>query len=283
LGQSGALMPELPEVQTMVDDLNRVDLIGHCVDRLQVRWQAMVSGMTVQQFCNTMKGQRICSIGRRAKYLVIGMSQGDTLIVHLRMTGRFQLALTGKSPTKHVHIIMDLDDNRSLWFHDTRKFGRFYLTRQPDFLLGSLGPEPMSPQFKALTLHRLLSSRDRQIKPLLLDQTAIAGLGNIYVDEALWSAKIHPQKKASTLSDEQVRSLHRAIRHVLRQGLKHAGTTLGNGLGNFYSIGREQGQNRNHLKVFRRTGSPCPRCRDSIVKLRVGQRGTHICPSCQTL
>ncbi len=276
-------MPELPEVQTMVDDLNRADLIGHHIDRLQVRWPATVSGLTVQQFCKTIKGQRICSIGRRAKYLVIGMSRGDTLIVHLRMTGRFQLAQARQKPSKHIHVIMALDDKRSLWFHDTRKFGRFYLTRRPDIILGSLGPEPMSPQFRARTLHRLLSSRDRQIKPLLLDQTVIAGLGNIYADEALWSAKIHPQKKASTLSDQQLRRLHRAIRHVLRLGLKHAGTTLGSGLGNFYSIGREQGRNRNHLKVFQRTGSPCPRCHEKIVKMRVGQRGTHFCPSCQML
>ncbi len=274
-------MPELPEVQTLVDDLNAAGLVGCTIVGTAVRWPKSVANMSPESFGRAVNGLTIRSIVRRAKYIIVTLDRGWALIVHLRMTGRFVLPVSDQKPDKHIHVVIDLDDGRALWFHDTRKFGRFYLTRQPEERLGPLGPEPLGQNFKATTLAEIIGRRTRQIKPLLLDQNIIAGLGNIYVDEALWVAQIHPLQRADTLSAKQIRSLHRAIRQVLRQGIKHAGTTLGQGQGNFYSIGRRQGSHHNHLKVFRRTGQKCPRCSDIIIKMRVCQRGTHICPSCQ--
>lgn len=276
-------MPELPEVQTLVDDLNKAGLVGRSVSRAHVHWPKSVHGMSTQRFCRQIKGQTILSIGRRAKYIVVSLQDEMSLIVHLRMTGRFLLVRENDKPDNHIHVTLTLDDGRALWFHDTRKFGRFYLTGKPETILGTLGPEPLDRRFKSECLEHIISCRTRQIKPLLLDQRVIAGLGNIYVDEALWMARIHPLQSADTLSADQIRSLHRAIRHVLRQGLKNAGTTLGKGQGNFSSIGERRGRNHNQLKVFRRTGQKCPRCLATVVKMNVGQRGTHICPTCQVV
>jgi formamidopyrimidine-DNA glycosylase len=148
-------------------------------------------------------------------------------------------------------------------------------------VLGQLGTEPLEPSFSTKTLKNILTSRKRLLKPLLLDQTVIAGLGNIYVDEALWEAGLHPCRRSHTLSDTEVKALRRTIPRVLKRGLKNLGTSLGTGKANFYSIARHRGRNQDQLKVFRRTGTPCPRCRQPIERIVVGQRSTHICPHCQ--
>jgi formamidopyrimidine-DNA glycosylase len=182
---------------------------------------------------------------------------------------------------RHVRASLGLDDGRRLLFYDTRKFGRFYLVDDLVTFFSSLGPEPLADDFTAARFTTMLGKKHRQIKPLLLDQHFLAGLGNIYVDEALWSARVHPLRSADSLSAGEVKSLHRAIRHVLRKGLRNAGTSLGRGKTNFASIQRHRGGNGNHLKVFRKTGQPCPRCRTVIDRIIVGQRSTHICPACQ--
>jgi formamidopyrimidine-DNA glycosylase len=198
------------------------------------------------------------------------------MLVHLRMTGRFRFAAPRSRYAKHEHIALQLDDGRQLRFHDTRKFGRFYLPADPNARLAILGPEPLDANFTARRLGRLLDGRRRQLKPLLLDQRFIAGLGNIYVDEALWDAGLHPERTADSLEPADVRRLHRAIRKVLRRGLKNLGTTLGTGATTFYSLAQNRGRNKDQLKVFRRTGAPCPCCRQPIERLIVGQRSTHI-------
>jgi formamidopyrimidine-DNA glycosylase len=178
-------------------------------------------------------------------------------------------------------VILSFTDRRQLRFHDTRKFGRFYLTADAEKILGRLGPEPLATGFTQKNFTQRLRPRKRMLKPLLLDQTFIAGLGNIYVDEALWESKIHPSRIAASLSESEIRALYRAIPRVLKRGLKNMGTSLGTGKPNFYSIAKHQGRNRDELKVFRRTGQPCHRCQATIRRIIVGQRSTHICPKCQ--
>jgi formamidopyrimidine-DNA glycosylase len=274
-------MPELPEVQTVVDDLNAAALPGGLITDARVSWPRTISGIPPEIFRHKITGHRIARIHRRGKFVVFELSGGWFLIVHLRMTGRFSLAEPSAPCCQHIHVILTIDEDRELRFHDTRKFGRFYLTEDAGRILGKLGPEPLGRAFTARVLSRGLLERSRQIKPLLLDQQFIAGLGNIYVDEALWASKIHPLRPAASLDASETRALHRAIRSVLRTGLSNAGTSLGEGDNNFASLSRRRGENAAHLRIFRRTGQNCPRCRTAIARLLVGQRSTHVCPACQ--
>ncbi len=157
------------------------------------------------------------------------------------------------------------------------------LPNDPAKILDRLGPEPLENGFTTKLLAGRLGRHKRLLKPLLLDQAFVAGLGNIYVDEALWDAKLHPNRIAATLSMNEIKALHRAIPRVLKRGLKNLGTSLGTGEANFYSVARHRGRNKDELKVFRRTDHPCPRCKNSIERIIVGQRSTHICPRCQKL
>jgi formamidopyrimidine-DNA glycosylase len=156
-----------------------------------------------------------------------------------------------------------------------------YFVENPEQIVGHLGPEPLEKSFTAHILKERLHAHNRLLKPLLLDQTFIAGLGNIYVDEALWVARLHPCRQSSSLSKPEVKALHRAIRKVLKRGLQNLGTSLGSGKANFYSVGQRKGRNRDELNVFRRTAAPCLRCETVIERILVGQRSTHICPTCQ--
>ncbi len=274
-------MPELPEVQTVVDVLNAADLPGSRITGAVVHWHKTVATCTPDTFSRRLQGKSILSIRRRAKYIIFDLSEELSMMVHLRMTGRLELAAQNRPINSHVHVILNFDDGRCLIFQDTRKFGRFYLTSNPGSIIGSLGPEPLDSSFSAKCLAEQLVGRRRQIKPCLLDQRVLAGLGNIYVDEALWLARIHPLRSAHSLSSKEVKSLHRAIRAVLRQGIQNAGTSLGRGKGNFISPRSDQGRNKYQLKVFRRTGEPCKRCGHRIERIIVGQRSTHVCLKCQ--
>jgi formamidopyrimidine-DNA glycosylase len=274
-------MPELPEVQTVVDDLIAAGVPGATITAVRVFWAKTVAGRKPTDFCRQLRNRRIRAILRRGKFIIFQLQPEMVLGFHLRMTGRFVMARAGSRRTRHDHLIFRLDDGRQLRFHDARKFGRVYLAAAQQDITGHLGPEPLSSGFTAKILAARLATRKRQLKPLLLDQTFIAGLGNIYVDEALWDARLHPLRHCDSLDAGQTAKLHRAIRKVLRQGLKNAGTTLGSGQANFYSLERKTGRNRSFLKVFRRTGEPCPRCRQPITRLVVGQRSTHICSKCQ--
>ena len=274
-------MPELPEVQTVVDDLIAAGVPGTVISGARVFWKNTIGTHSPAAFCQQIRNRQISGISRRGKYIIFQLQPEMALLVHLRMTGRFTLAAAGSKRTRHDHVILRLDNGRQLRFHDTRKFGRLFLVPVSDTITGHLGPEPLSAGFTAKKLAAMLSSRKRQLKPLLLDQSFIAGLGNIYVDEALWAARLHPLSSAASLNTEQARRLHCAIRKVLQQGLKSAGTTLGSGQANFYSLEGKTGRNRSFLKVFRRTGQACPRCQNPVERLVVGQRSTHICSRCQ--
>jgi formamidopyrimidine-DNA glycosylase len=274
-------MPELPEVQTIVNDLNAADVVGPKISGAKVFWPRSIAEPSPAIFCRRLKGKQFTAISRRGKYLVFELTDGYTLLLHLRMSGRLHLVAAGTPRIKHEHVILSLDDHRQLRFHDTRKFGRLNLLKNPAKILDRLGPEPLAQEFTTRTLGMLLKNRIRMLKPLLLDQTFIAGLGNIYADEALWEARLHPCRRAATLSKPEIRALRLAIPRVLKRGLKNLGTSLGSGETNFYSVASRRGRNKDQLNVFRRTELPCPRCRTTIERLIVGQRGTHICPKCQ--
>ena len=275
-------MPELPEVQTIVDDLIHAGIRGKAFASARVFWPRTIHTHTPARFAAAIRGRKVEEIARRGKYILFHLSRGPCLLVHLRMTGRFVLAPPRSRRTRHDQVILRLaGDGRQLRYYDPRKFGRFYLVDDPAAVVGHLGPEPLSRGFTAAVLGQRLAARRRHLKPLLLDQGFLAGLGNIYVDEALWQAGLHPLTSSSSLNATQVGRLHRAIRKVLRKGLANFGTTLGRGAANYYSLERGAGTNEEELRVFRRQGHPCPRCRTTIQRLVVGQRGTHICVNCQ--
>jgi formamidopyrimidine-DNA glycosylase len=276
-------MPELPEVQTIVGDLKAAGIEGAVIAEARIYWSRTIAEPSAAAFCRRIKEQKISAVRRRGKFIVFDLKSGDHLLMHLRMSGRLHWLARKLPRQKHEHVILNFRGGNQLRFHDTRKFGRIYLTSDADKILGRLGPEPLTAGFTGQILKERLNSRRRLLKPLLLDQRFIAGLGNIYVDEALWESKIHPCRIAASLNQIEIQALHRAIRRVLKRGLKNLGTSLGTGNANFYSIARHQGRNRDELKVFRRTDRPCPRCHTKIQRIIVGQRSTHICPRCQTL
>ena len=224
-------------------------------------------------------GRRIISISRRGKYLVAQLSDGNYLLIHLRMTGQLLTSPPAEKDRKHVHVVFDFADGTSLYYADLRKFGRFYLVSDTQPLLGGLGPEPLSPSFSADELYERLSKRKRIIKPLLLDQRFIAGLGNIYVDESLYRARIHPSRRASELSREETVCLYDSIVTILSAAIANRGTTLSD----YRDTRGNRGSHQSHLQVFRNAGQPCPRCGHPIERLVVAQRGTFICPDCQPL
>lgn len=274
-------MPELPEVETIANDLNAVGVVGKTLVGARVFWKRTIAEPSAAEFCRLIPNQKVVGVRRRGKFLVFDLAGGAHLLIHLRMSGRLHWVSQGSIRERHEHVVLGFADGSELRFHDTRKFGRIYLTPEVGTILGRLGPEPLDPTFTVGLLQTMMKSRQRQLKPLLLDQSFIAGLGNIYVDEALWEAGLHPQQRSDTLSREKLAALHAAIQSVLRRGLKNLGTSLGTGKANFYSVGRRRGRNRDELNVFRRTGGPCPRCAATIRRILVGQRSTHICPKCQ--
>jgi len=274
-------MPELPEVETVVRGLRAAGLEGAGIRDVLVQWPGTVAGATPAAFIRSLRGCRICRLTRRAKYIVAELDNHRHLLVHLRMTGQFRIEPPATVLDAHDRLVLILDDGRQVHFHDTRKFGRFQLVADPRQHLSALGPEPLTDEFTVDVLRRQLSGRRRRIKPLLLDQTCIAGIGNIYADESLWLARIHPLRRADTLTRTEINRLHQAIRTVLAKGVAAEGTTLGHGATNFYSVAGRRGRNADALQVFRRTGESCPRCGHIIARLVVGQRGTHICPQCQ--
>jgi formamidopyrimidine-DNA glycosylase len=274
-------MPELPEVQTVVTLLAQKRISGRRITGASVTWNKSIGAMTPTVFRRTIVGRTIKGIGRRGKYIVVGLSGGWTLLIHLRMSGRLNLLTARTSRNKHEHVVLQLDANDELRFQDTRKFGRFLLTDTPEKVLDRLGMEPLEADFTLEWLKGMLQSRNRQIKPLLLDQRILAGLGNIYVDEALWKAGVHPQRKSQSLCENEIDNLHKAIPHVLRKGLRNMGTALGTGKANFYFPGNRVGRNAEQLNVFRRTGKSCPRCGEKIERIIVAQRSSHVCFHCQ--
>jgi formamidopyrimidine-DNA glycosylase len=273
-------MPELPEVETIARKL-RPALTGRSFVTVDVLWERTVARPDVASFRAAMLGATVQEVGRRGKYLVMPLSIGQTLLVHLRMTGKFSLLAPDDAPgdDRYARVCLRLDDGVWVIYSDPRKFGRIFLVADPAEVLGGLGPEPLSAEFTADWLQQHLVGRQSEIKRLLLDQSFVAGLGNIYASEALWHAQIHPLRAAGSLTVAEVERLQRAIVAVLGGGIANGGTSLGDrqyvypdgGLGN----------HQHYLQVYDRAGDRCPRCGYALERIVQGQRSTYFCPVCQ--
>ena len=266
-------MPELPEVETIARSL-RPELTGLSIVSARVLWPRTLDRLTPEEFAARIGGQGILGVSRRAKYLDLELTAYH-LYIHLRMSGDLVLRSSGYLPEKHDRLLLGLSDERLLVFNDTRKFGRVWLTPHPEDVIGSLGPEPFDPDFTSQTLHARLHERRRLIKPLLLDQTFISGLGNIYTDEALHLSRLHPLRISDTISIDEAERLHSAIQTVLLAGIEHNGAS--------FDWVYRGGNFQNYFRVYDRDGQPCPVCGTPIQKITVGQRGTHYCPICQEI
>lgn len=273
-------MPELPEVETIVRDLNAGHLTGVKIREVLIYWHRSIATPGVNDFIRLLANQPIKKISRRGKFIVVTLNN-YTLLIHLRMTGKFTLSKEEKVISSHERIQLRLSDGRVLHYEDQRKFGKWYLLPDPEIKFKELGLEPLSKEFNLKAFQQALKKSSQQVKPFLLNQRHIAGLGNIYVDEALWESKIHPARKVNSLSASEIKALHQAIPKVLEQGIAHMGTSLGSKQANYFSVSGRRGGNQTQLKVFRREGLPCPRCQTEIIKITVAQRGTHLCPNCQ--
>jgi formamidopyrimidine-DNA glycosylase len=294
-------MPELPEVETVARDLQRW-VAGATIADAEVRWERTIRHpLPSERFVAELRGATIRRVGRRAKSVLLHLDDGRVMTVALRMTGALIIAPPGTPDDRYARVVFQLADGRELRYRDVRKFGRIGLwqpgglARRPrgagtkrvvaergeSYRVGDVfarhGPEPMARAFSAERFAARLNGRSARIKTLLLDQSFIAGVGNIYADEALWRARLHPLRAADTLTPLEVARLHRALRAVLRQGIANRGASFADYVG----ADGEPGDNAEQLAVYQRTGQPCLRCGREIARIVVGQRSTHFCPHCQ--
>jgi formamidopyrimidine-DNA glycosylase len=265
-------MPELPEVETVVSLLKPI-VVNNVISACSVAWYK-----TFNLVQDLIVGQKIVDIFRRGKYIILKFKK-SYLVIHLRMTGKLFVVSKNDflldSSQKHLRVSFELK-NKVLLFQDQRKFGRINLHQDLDWLEAKLGPEPLAVEFKVQNLISICKN-GRQIKVLLLDQSKIAGLGNIYVDEVLWFAGVHPQTKACDVALKEIKLMHRGIKDILNAAIKSQGTTFLS----YTFEGDKEGSFVSQLKVFNRAKMPCFRCGLKIIKIKVGQRGTHVCIACQ--
>lgn len=275
-------MPELPEVETVRKTLKKL-VLDKTIENIQVFWAKMIKNPPeVEQFIDALKGETIVEISRRGKFLLF-YTKTYVLVSHLRMEGRYGLFSKDEPYDKHTHVIFHFTDGTDLRYRDVRKFGTMHLflkgeefARPP---LAGLGPEPFSDEFTIGYLQAKLKQTHRKIKPALLDQNLLVGLGNIYVDESLFRAGIHPERLASSLTKKEVALLHREIVATLAEAVEKGGSTIRSYVNSQGEIGMFQLQ----LLVYGRNGEECKKCGRPLVKTTVGGRGTHYCPHCQKL
>ncbi|MCR4280660.1 MAG: bifunctional DNA-formamidopyrimidine glycosylase/DNA-(apurinic or apyrimidinic site) lyase [Candidatus Komeilibacteria bacterium] len=285
-------MPELPEVETIRRDLAKV-LIGKKIKSVDISLSKIVRNDD-DEFVNIIQGAKFTAIERVGKLLIFKVSTKYYLLIHLKMTGQLiykdkkigvggghtQRALEGTLPGKHTHVTFAFNDGSKLFFNDLRRFGYLHLVEgaMKDIVRSKYGPEPTAKNFTSSYFHQLLKGKRSSIKAVLLNQKWIAGLGNIYVDEACFLAGVRPARTAGTLNKRQAEALWKSCRQVIAEGIKYRGTTFSNYLD---GLGKRGGYSKK-LKVFGRQGKACLRCKRGVItKMRVAGRGTHYCPLCQ--
>ncbi|MCA9868774.1 MAG: bifunctional DNA-formamidopyrimidine glycosylase/DNA-(apurinic or apyrimidinic site) lyase [Anaerolineae bacterium] len=274
-------MPELPEVENTVRDLKPL-LVGRRFEGVDIRWPRLLSGMPPEEFTERLLGRQIVNADRRGKYLLFALDDGQTLMVHLRMTGQLHVTAPEEPAGVHDHLVFALSDGAELRYQDPRKFGRFLLTRTPQAALEKLGPEPLSESFTPVELFARIQGRRAAIKGLLLNQSVVAGLGNIYADEALFQAGIHPLSPGYALTLADCNRLHSAIRQTLATAIREGGSTLGrSSITNYRRPAGMTGRYQDRHQVYGRAGEPCRVCGATIQRVRIAQRSTHFCPHCQ--
>lgn len=272
-------MPELPEVETfrrflLQGESGAPSILGKQIQNAELLWEGTLAEPGPEEFLSLIQGQYVTGVGRRGKYLLIILSQG-TLIIHLRMSGELIVEEKTNPVGKHYRLILNFQDRYRLAFNNIRKFGRAWLTADPDKILGNLGPEPLAEDFTPETLHQLLTSRSRQLKYFLLDQKMVAGMGNIYTDETLHRAGLHPARKSDSISRGESRRLWKSMREVLEEGIQNHGSSI--------DWMYQGGDYQKYLSVYNLEGKPCKRCEMPIKRIKIAQRSTYYCPGCQAL
>jgi formamidopyrimidine-DNA glycosylase len=275
-------VPELPEVETVRARLEPA-LVGRRLERVEIRDARLVRPLEPVEVAAELEGERVTAVDRRGKYLVVRFESGRVLLVHLRMTGSFGLAAQGvASDDPYCRAVVTLDDGSHVTYRDVRRFGTWLLLEPAElepYLAVRLGDEPFAAAFTAAALAVRLAGRRAPVKAALLDQRSLAGMGNIYADEALWRARVHPLRPAGSLDADEIRRLHRAVRQALRLGIARQGATLSD----YRTPDGARGGMQEEFRVYGRGGEPCLRCGTTIEKTRVAGRGTWYCPSCQPL
>jgi formamidopyrimidine-DNA glycosylase len=267
-------MPELPEVETIKNQLTP-HLTGRTFKSVKIHDTRPLQNLSVQEFSRQLIGQKILGLSRRGKYIFVHLSNGSSLVVHLRMTGSLLWNPRNAEPFTRAEFC--LDKGGRLVFTDIRRFGTLSLLEDTCKIVDRLGIDPLSPSFTPQALLKLLSTRRTPVKAVLLEQKLIAGIGNMYADEAIFAARIHPAKPAQSLSAGEVKKLHRAIREVLEKAIRNKGASVRN----YRCPDGQAGRAHEEFCVAHRGGEPCPRCGTAIARTVIRQRGTYYCPKCQ--
>lgn len=268
-------MPELPEVETIRRQLCAAGVEGRVIETAHIIWPRTVEPLSPGAFRRQIEGRRLVRLDRHGKWLIFGLDGDKNLLVHLRMTGGFYLSGGPLKRGPHDRAILQLSGGLNLHFRDPRKFGRWRLAVVPD----GLGPDALSVTEEEFL--QGLGRKNRPLKALLLDQSFIAGIGNIYADEALFEARLGPARKSGSLSGTERSVLYKAVKKVITAGVLNKGTSLGSGQGNYVDLNGEAGGHREKVKVYGRAGQPCVVCNRILDKTRIAQRTTVFCPHCQ--
>ena len=272
-------MPELPEVETIKNDLRPI-VEGRRFTSVSLFWPRMVVQPSAEELCQRLPGQVIKEVARRGKYLIFRLASGESLVLHLRMTGSLLLRNKGDDPAEpnpYIRAIFGLDGGLELLFCDRRKLGTVSLVTDERKIASKLGPEPLDASFTPKILRERLSSRKAPLKAVLCDQKFVAGIGNMYADETLFFANIHPLRPAGSLSQEEIKRLHRAIRQVLNKAISSAGASISD----YRRPGGELGSQQYAFHVAHRGGQTCKVCATPIERIPIRNRGTYFCPRCQ--
>ncbi len=276
----GIFLPELPEVETIRRDLEKL-IIGKVIKDVKLHYAGFVKYPTPTDFVSRVKDKKVQGIGRRGKYLFIHLSDQYNLIIHLRMTGRIIYSNTKLLPDKHTHGVFQFKEGSELHFHDVRKFGTMWLVNSEEISFVSglkmLGPEPLEKGFTLEFLTVICKKSRSKIKSLLLSQKAVAGIGNIYADEALFRAGVDPSREGNTLTDREINNLWESVRFVLEEGIKARGTSISD----YVDGSGKQGDFQNFLKVYGRKNEPCYVCGKVVLRKKIAGRSSHFCSECQ--
>ena len=269
-------MPELPEVETVKNEL-APHLIGRHIKEVVLLWEKVVKEPSAGGFVSCLIGRKIRDLNRRGKYLLVGLNLADTLIIHMKMSGSLLICSSTAEIPQYTRAILRLDDGNSVYFRDPRKFGRMWLVEDIDSVTGDLGPEALGRELTPKVFAALLAKRKAPLKALLCDQTLVAGIGNLYADEALFLAKLHPLRTGSSLTPAESSRLLDAVREVLLAGIKNKGASIVN----YYRPDGSKGTAHSEFRVAHRKNGNCFVCGTPIERVVVRGRGTYFCPKCQ--
>lgn len=267
-------MPELPEVETIKNEL-LPHIIGHRIDAITLLWEKMLLQPSLNEFDTRIRGRKMIGLTRRGKYLIFRLDSGDSLIIHLKMSG--SLILGGDSRPDYTRAIIHLGDGTNIFFRDPRKFGKMQLVEDDGKIVRKLGPEPLEPSFTSEIMAEKLKKRKAPVKAVLIDQANIAGIGNMYADESLFIAKINPLRPADSLLRAEINRLHEAVQTVLQNAIDSKGASVNT----YFRPSGEKGTAHFSFKVAHRRGKLCSICSTPIERIPIHQRGSYYCPKCQ--